>query len=350
MLRTLLALLVLGLAPQLNAARALECVDAASGDKTRVTPQQVKKALKRVQRVLKASGLHVLDLSAEAQERHARLAEDVPAQEWCKVRAHVLSIESAASGIHVDQGFLTGKLARTQRFAQARSSDAKRKEETDRLLATAAAHQAEGRLVQANQMLNRILLMALGTRDLWEVPADLAPRDGDGPGVASASTVSADEVASACPEMAKRGSAGRTDVEDILARLSAEVDQRKLRPLDIQGGEQLTADLAGYLELGAWFPAARAGCALHDRYHKLDVDLGVVMKRFARVNALRDERGLADSARANFTTLVRRASDHIAQRQFSDAHAALEELLLSFGEPAPSRLVPAMPLIERGNP
>ena len=315
-------------------AAPLVCTDPATGDKSPVKPPQVEKALKAARDLMKKRGVHILDLNAEVQDRRRRLPADLAAQDWCVIRSHVAALEGALVLAKVDQGFLSAKFSRVERWVRAGLKDDKAKADAARLMATAAAQMADRKYDQANAALNKVISLLFGSSDLWALPAAL-PELPDAPGTsaANAGAIDPEEVKETCPAIAKKGSATVDERDAWIAKVGKLMDQRRVRLLDIKAGDALLADLASYEKLTAIFPETRVLCAMYKRVKDLEIDLGSCMKRFHVINGLRDKQGLSDITKDRFSELVRSATAHIANREFDAAHADLEDLLVLMGEP-----------------
>jgi hypothetical protein len=312
----------------------LICTDPTTGDKKPVKPPQVERALKAARDLMKQRGVHILDLPTQVQDRRRRLPNDLAAKDWCIIRSHVVALEGALSLAKVDQGFLSAKFSRVERWVRAGITDDKQKADAERILVTAAAQMADRKFEPANKTLNRALALLFGSADLWALPEALpALPDTQGVATSNAGVTDPEEVKAACPTLVKKGAATQDDFDSMRTKVAKLMDQRRVRLLDIKAGEQLSAELASYRKLNALFPATRVLCAIHKRVNDLEVDLGSCMKRFQGVNHLREGKTLSDIAHERFSELVRSASDHIAKSEFAQAHGDLDDLLVLLGEP-----------------
>jgi hypothetical protein len=209
-------------------------------------------------------------------------------------------------------------------------------------LANATAFIADGRLDKANRALNKVLFILFKDRDLWAMPP---PELLEGPNEERAqkrkTEIRSSDVAKGCPVLAKKGRAGKDDMQTAVRKLDKLMDRRLIRPIDLEGGDDLVADMKSYAELRAFWPATRVACAMLTMVEEAEVDLGLVQKRFLHITRLRDERGVKPENEEQFKTLVRTASDYMARQDWGPAHLALEELLVLMGEPSkPSQALP----------
>ena len=325
-----LALLCVSAPPR---AAGLICIDPTSGDKMQVKPAQVEQALKVDRDLMKKRGVHILDLPIEVQDRRRRLPKDLVAKDWCVVRSHVIALEGALVLAKIDQGFLSAKFSRVERWVRAGIDDEKKKTDVERMMATAAAQVADRKFEPANALLNRVIAILFGSTDLWAIP-DKLPEVSEAAGATTvAGAIDPEEVKEACPAVVKKGKATLEDLDAMLGKVQKLMDQRRVRAGDIKAGEQLLADLASYRKLNALFPATRVLCAMHKRITDLVIDLGTCMKRFQEVNHRREKNGVSDVIKDRFAELVRAATDHIANQQYDQAHAELEDLLVLLGAP-----------------
>ncbi len=321
-------------------AASVECTEAATGDKVQVKIARIKRGIKDVRRVMKRQGVHILDLPKNVRDHRSRFDEDLAARDWCVVRSHLIAVEDAVANIRIDQGFVSDKFSRVERWLRVGDGAAK-KGNAGRLIANAAAYMADSRHEQANGILNRIISMLIGKNDLWELPAESLEPAEDVATQSERVEIESSEVAAGCPVLAKKGRADRDDLTDVINRLGRLMDRRQIRVTDIKGGDALVADLYSYHKLSALWPAARTACAMLSKVKEVPVGLGSTMKRFQRINNLRREKGLPPESKERFHTLVRSATDHISKKEYTQAHAALDELLVLMGDPPkPSRTLP----------
>jgi hypothetical protein len=338
-LATLNALLLLGAGTA--QAQKVECTDPATGDRKTIVVGRVQENLQAARRTMKKYSVHILDLSEALQERHQYLQQFLDEKNWCVVNTHALALETALSTTHIDQSFVADKFSRVERWARVAVTQPERQTRIERMMATAAAQMSDRRFEQANALLTDVIALIFGSPDTWKLPAELpAPPDGDGKTVSTPKITTA-EVQAGCPALAKAGRANREELEAAIDRLGKLMDSRSLRPLDIKGGEALIGDLASYRRLAATWPAARIVCAMLDRVGQVEIDLGVVSKRFHRVKNLHEGKPLAGDGEERFRELVRTTSQAIIDSRFAEAHTALEALLVMLGEPArPSATLP----------
>jgi hypothetical protein len=342
LMRRFLCLLTVLVWPGLAmAAKSVQCTDPATGDKKAVSVRSVRSGLDRVRRALKKYGIHILDLPQAVQERHSYLPQFLAEKNWCVLNSHVIAIEDALGMMQINQGFIADKFARIERWMRTGIEDPVEKTKAERWLANAAAQMADRRFEDANRLLNKVMGLMFGTSDTWRLPEKLpVPEEATGSSV-TAPPIKTKEVEAGCPLLAKRGGATPEDLKSTLAKLHRLMDKRTLRPMDLKGGEQLVGDLNSYVKLSATWPAARIACALVDRTRSIEIDLGVVQKRFQRAKNLKEQRGLADGSEQRFKELVRAASDKMMARDFDQAHQDLEALLVLIGEPSrPSAALP----------
>ncbi len=323
-------------AAQLGAAAAtVECTDPATGDKKTIAVAKVQAGVKGARQRLQKLRVHVLDLPQAVQERHRNLAQFTSEKNWCAVYAHVVAIEDALRGLRVDRVFVSDKFSRVERWARAGGAP-ERRAEVERLLAVAAAQLEDQRFEKANDLLNRAMtaLFSFAAFDGWRLPQELPVAEATDEGGGGGSGITRAEVQAGCPGLAKQGTASRADLDGARERLGRQLDKRRLRPLDLAGGEALFADLGSYVKLNAWWPAVRVVCALTERAAKAEIDLGLVSKRFQRVKNLHERRPFDEAGEARFRALVRDASQSIIDKRFEEAHLHLDELLVLLGEPA----------------
>ncbi len=313
-------------------AKSVQCTDPSTGDQTRVSVRAVKSGLNRVKRALDRYGIHVLDLPRAVQERHSYLPQFTADKNWCVLNSHVVAIEDALGMMAIDRRFVSEKFARVERWMRTGIEQPARKTQAERWLANAAAQMADQRYEQANRQLNRVMGAVFGSDDTWKLPKELPDAEEVTGSQVSAPPIETREVEAGCPVLAERGRATADDLKSILGKLRRLMDSRTVRPLDLDGGEQLVTDLESYRKLRAIWPATRIACALVERTRTLEVDLGVVQKRFQRAKNLKEQRGLPAGSEDRFKQLVRSASEQIMQRQFEQAHQDLEALLVLVGE------------------
>jgi hypothetical protein len=332
-MRSLVSILLLALTLP-AAAKPLDCEDSSTGETVRVKVPGVKRALKAVRVAMKKRGIHVVDLPADAQDRRRRLDEDLRAKDWCVVRSHVIVFEDAVATIEVDGSFLAGKFSRVEKWARAVSGTA-RKDNVDKAMANASAFIADGRYSKANQVLNRVLAILFGSGDPWAMPAAELLESAEDDGTRRPKVeIRPSDVAKGCPALAKKGKAGKEAMRATIRKLAREMDRRMIRPIDLDGGADLVADMNSYARLGAVWPATRVACAMLAMVEDAEVGLGLVQKRFLYVTKLRDQRGVSPENEQQFRVLVRTASDFMAKQEWGPAHRALEELLVLMGETA----------------
>ncbi len=314
-------------------AATVLCVDAVSGRERSVPVGKIRRSLTQLRRDLKRRGVHVLDLSSEAQAQLRQLQKDEAERAWCRVRDDVATLSSAATAVVVDQPFVTEKLSRIERWVTGSSLDDEARERATALLAAAHEDMAAGRLVKANVELNTALALVLGSNDLWllpeRMPTGASPQSSVH--VPAAGRITDAEVALGCPELAKRTSAARREYESARERLAKVLDERQLRPLDVKDGVDLVTQMNVAASGEVWLDAARAACVVLARARAAEIDLGLVMARFRAVNHLQDSHPLSDADKPRFSELVRLASDDIAARRFDEAYRKLEELLVLMG-------------------
>lgn len=331
------ALALFGLLLQSAAATAappLLCLDSATGEKRPVKPADVTARLKNVQQTLQKRGVHVLDLADAVQDRRRRLPADLEAKDWCLVYADVVAFEGALFSARLDHGFVAAKFGRVERWLRDAPALGDHKPAAERALATAAAQLADGKLQQANVSLNKVIAVVFGSADLWLLPDKLPePPEAEAASSSAAAVIDPSEVKEACPAVVNKATASRQDLDDAVDRLAKLVDQKAVRPFDVKGGEQLLADLASYRKLNAYLPATRVVCALLQRAKVLEIDIGSCSRRIQIVNRIRDQKGIGEPIKDQFTELVRVATDHIAKTEYAAAHSKLEELLVLLGEP-----------------
>jgi hypothetical protein len=317
------------------ASRSVSCTDPATGEKGSVRVGSIKSGLDRVRRTMKRYGVHILDLPESVRERHAHLDEFRAEKNWCVLNSHYQDIETALEMMRIDQSFVSEKFARVERWMRDGFESSRPQAQAERRLANAAAQMADGRFENANRTLNKVMAQLFGSDDTWKLPAQLPEGDDAGGGAVRAPAIDTREVEAGCPAFAQRGDATSAELDTTLANLRKLMDQRVLRPLDLKGGEELVADLESYTKLRAIWPATRIACAMLHRIRSLEVDLGVVQKRFQRVKNLKERRGIEPASEKRFKELVRNASRKIMAREYSAAHEELEELLVFLGEPSP---------------
>jgi hypothetical protein len=329
---TLLITLLLSV-PGVAWAQKVECTDPSTGDRKTIVVAQVQAGLKSVRKTMQKYGVHILDLSEALQDRHQYLPQFLSEKSWCVVNAHVVGLEDALRATRIDQGFVADKFSRVERWARVTTDNPGRQTQIERLMATAAAHMADRRFEQANGLLNKVIALLFGSADTWQLPKELpAPPESEATSAAPPRVTTA-EVQAACPGLAKQGRAGKEELAGAVERLGKLMDKRSLRPLDIKGGEALIADLVAYEKLAATWPAARIVCAMIDRFESLEIDLGVVSKRFQRVKNLHEGKSLLPAEEERFRELVRATSQSIIDSRFAEAHLSLEALLVMLGEP-----------------
>jgi hypothetical protein len=337
-MRILIAFILLS-TPAAGLAKPAECTDPATGAKTVIRPGRAQRDLKALRRTMEKYGVHILDLPQAVQERHRNLPDFIANKDWCAVYAQVIAIEDALGRIHIDQSFISAKFTRVERLA--RSVNPATLPEIERMMAKAAAQMADRRFEKTNAVLNRVVTKVLGFSDVWRLPKSLPDSEVKATAEAKAPPIDAKEVEAGCPSFAKRGKATRENLASTLTRLGELMDRRSIRPFDLKGGEQLVADLTHYNKLSAIWPAARIACALIERTRQVEIDVGLVSKRFQRVRLMREKGQLSSDAEDRYTELVRSAGDHIGNKRFAEAHAELDSLLVLLGEPGrPSGALP----------
>ncbi|MFC1609983.1 hypothetical protein ACFL6C_03425 [Myxococcota bacterium] len=323
------------------AAKTVECTDPATGDKKMVRVGTVRGGLKAVRRLMQKEGVHILDLPQAVQERHEYLSQFLAEENWCFVNSHVMAIEDALEAMRIDQSFIADKFGRVERWARTGITAPSDKLKVERWMANAAAHMADQRYGRANGVLNKAMGLMFGSTDVWILPSKLPEPVETKASVIPAPPVRTKEVEAGCPSLGKRGKANRDELTATLAKLRKLMDKRAIRPMDLKGGEQLVNDLQSYVKLAAVWPATRITCAMIERTRALEIDLGVVQKRFQRVKNLKEDRGVPSGSNERFTQLVRSASNHLMSREFEPAHHDLDALLVLLGESSrPSHGIP----------
>jgi hypothetical protein len=317
------------------APKSVSCIDPATGEKASVGVGSIKSGLDRVRRAMKRYGVHILDLPDSVQERHANLHQFKAEKNWCVLNSHYQDIEVALETMRLDQSFVSEKFARVERWMRDSLVSNRPQAQAERRLAKAAAQMADGRFESANRTLNKVMAQVFGSDDTWKLPAQLPQGDDAGGGAVETPAIDTREVEAGCPAFAERGNATPAELDTTLSNLRDLMDRRVVRPLDLKGGEELVADLESYTKLRAVWPATRIACALLHRTRSLEIDLGVVQKRFQRVKNLKEKRGIEPAAEERFKELVRNASRKIMAREYSSAYDELEDLLVVLGEPNP---------------
>ncbi len=324
-------------------AASVECVDPSSGNKAQVRISEIREGLARVRRAMQKHGVHILDLPAAVRDRHVNLDKFMEAENWCSVYSQVTDIEGALGMTKIDQAFITAKFARVERWGR-KVTEPATNEKVGRLMANAAAQLADGHFEKANGLLNNVIAAIFAINDVWRVPAGILDLDdGEGP-VSGAEQITKQEVEEGCPVLGKSGKSNSEEFQKTLTKLRILMNTRGVRPMDYKGGEKLAIDLQNYARLAAYWPAVRIACAMLARTNQIEIDLGVVQKRFLRAKNLKESRGLGAVDEERFKELVRAASDQIMKREFDAAHRSLETLLVLVGEPAePADTLPAEP-------
>jgi hypothetical protein len=311
----------------------IECTQPESDEKKVYTIPKLKQSLTKVQRDVVKRGIAVLDLSKEVQDRRRRLPLDVKDADWCVVASHLRAFEEMLGGTEVTEPFVTEKFGRVERWVRSGLYDASASAAAEKHIGEAAETISTQKWTDANEKLNRAILALFDLKTVWELP-EVSPADTvEQAGGRQPTAIDAADVEKSCPQIAKRGKVEAGELDDVLARVAASMKERRVRPSDLQGGQALLDDLRAYRRLVALWPATRAACALLTRVQGAEVGLGLVMGRFNRVNELKAARGVPRDIEQRFKSLVRAASDALAEQNYKDAHDLLEQTLVLLGEP-----------------
>ena len=348
MLRAILCLclvLVLALVPATGAAKkkrgkgtkkgkpAVECINPDTDEKVPVVVPKVKKAIPSFRKALVKKGIHMLDLSDDAHHASRKLTAAIAAKDWCAATLAQRELEDALVVVEIESEFVNQKFSRVERWVRGGEWSEEKRTAAERELANAAAEISAGRHVEANDILTKLLLALFEVGDLWTLPETI-PEVADESGGSDVPTVDEWEVEEGCPKLAEQGHGTASDLTRVQAELRRAMDARKVRMSDIRKSEPLLRDLHSYVELDATWPAVRVACVLLARVKAIEIDLSFTMGRYQLVNRLRRAQELDEKRDDAFRVSIRAASDAVAARDFTAAHAKLEEAMVFLGEPA----------------
>lgn len=323
--------------------RTIPCPEANTGATMQVKVSQIKARLAKLPEKLQQKNLYVIDLPRDIQERRELLPASLETKDWCLVSAQLASMEKAIQRTEFNKEAVVRKFAQLERWSRTRRVAHPKVHQLERYLVDASSALAKEQWQRANSVLNRFVTVLTNDSDPWNLPefwlSEAYPNN-----LYDNHIVRTEEAAQGCPDLFRgvAASAGE-NVEQVVHELKATMDKRRIRAMDLQAGEELFAELNSYLKLGAPWATARLACGILSRVRYLDVDLGTVAHRFQKINELRDN-AAGINKKSDFHALVRSASEHIAQKEFADAHQALDDLLIMLGDSAkPSAVIGETP-------
>ena len=320
-------------------APVVECKEAGTRKTKRTTLAAVSKSLAAPRALLIKASLHISDLDEVGQSTRRRLDVTLGPDTACTLLTDAAQLAAIIRDVHIDGAFVGAKVTRTAGLLR-RSNAAGRDPTLSAKLAAALRAQRDENFVQANKLLNDILVRVLPSRDPYALPlASLTnggeSMDGTQPKASDPSArIEDQEVAAGCPVVAKREVAAADDLADALTRLAAGLDERHVRLLDLDDGVALAREIGRLRRLGTFWPATRLACALSARVQAATLDVGFVSRRFQLVREGARSKPLTPEQTPRFNELVRSATLALAERDFQSASLALEQVLILGGEPA----------------
>lgn len=317
------------------AKKTVECTDPDTKEAFTVTVPQVRRGQADLKRKLKRSGFHMLDLSQSAQDASRALARALAAKSWCAAALQVRVLHAEISNVRLHPELVSEKFARLERWVRGAEWPQSTQTRAERILANVAAKIAQGDHLVANKQLNGLIGVLFNTRTVWDLPQALPELKNVEPAGGARAQLKEAHIKAGCPKLTKQGSASAGDLKDLRRTLQSLMNGRKLRVTDIDEGPALLQDLQSYVELKAFWPAARVLCSIKGQLAQMEIDLGFTMARFHLINQLSREGTRTAEEDARFRELVRSASAAIADANFQDAHRDLEALLVLLGQPDP---------------
>lgn len=284
--------------------------------------------------ILENEGIHMLDLPQEVWETRRGLPERFKKADWCAVHFGVGDITNWALRVlgEMDAAGTMGKFSRVQKWLKEVNVSRVQQRVVEGFLKEAATELEKGELRFANQRLARALNALFGLESNWELPE---------PGIIPAGGSEVDTDAAELDFGAGAEFCGdldpanlQSDYAKYRSQLISTMNQRRIRPLDLQERGGVLGALSTYDRIQARGPGLQVACAILSTIGEFEVSLTTVMLRFEWINDRQLDVKMNAALRDIFRKSVRAATDALAKQDFEGAHLAVDAALVALGEPA----------------
>ncbi len=284
--------------------------------------------------ILENEGIHMLDLPPEVWETRRKLPEQFKKADWCAVHFGVADITNWALRVlgEMDAAGTMGKFSRVQKWLKEVNVSRVQLRVVEGFLKEAATELEKGEIRFANQRLGRALNALFGLESNWDLPEPgvipAADSDNDGDN----SELDFDAGSEFCGELDPANL--QSDYAKFRAKLINTMNQRRIRPVDLQEQGGILGALATYDRIQARGPGLQVACAILSTIGEFEVSLTTVMLRFEWINDRQLDAKMNAALRDIFRKSVRAATDALAKQDFEGAHLAVDAAMVALGEPA----------------
>jgi len=310
----------------LPTARAEDCSAPDGTQYSNVRWVHSQKLLSELQKDMKTKSLLLSDLGGEALRLRYDLEKGRKERDVCAVYVNGKILESLFSQVKIDRAFVMRKHDLLK--SKIEEANAQKKFKTE--LAKIAKLIKEKKMPMANKQLSLLWLRLDGKKDAWAVDAQEVPAQAQAQ--IEVPTPPKSAIRKHCPNYQAGQLSTEPEARALLGKLIKALEKAKLYPQDVANGEKLLALMRQAAQSRMWTPLVGASCHLLHLVADEAISLGVVMRKFHRVNRLQEKATLKSDELPAFRNKVRLATDHIAKQDYAAANQIINELLVTLGE------------------